>query len=83
MSLTESIVEHTAVEWLGELVPQSRETGQGPQRAPGDHAGGTFPPAPSRGERESYGEVVLEGRLRRGHPAAETGHSRGGTGVEC
>ena len=38
MSLNESIVEDAALEWFGELVPQSREGGHGPQLAPGEPA---------------------------------------------
>jgi type I restriction enzyme R subunit len=48
MSLNESIVEAAALEWFGE---QSRF-------AP------TLTPALSHGERDSYSEVVLVGRLR-------------------
>ena len=57
MNLNESIVEDAALTWFGELVPQSREVGHGPQMAPGESA--------SRyGGRDSFGEVVLVGRLR-------------------
>ena len=31
MTLNESIVEDAALEWSGELVPQAREVGHGPQ----------------------------------------------------
>jgi len=61
MSLNESIVEEAALEWFGEL---GYAVGHGPQLAPGEHAGGTLTPALSQGERESYREVVLVGRLR-------------------
>ena len=61
MSLNESIVEDAALEWFGEL---GYAVGHGPQLAPGEYAGGTLTPALSHGERESYGEVVLVGRLR-------------------
>ncbi len=61
MSLNESIVEDAALEWFGEL---GYAVGHRPQLAPGEHAGGTLTPALSHGERESYGEVVLVGRLR-------------------
>ena len=61
MSLNESIVEDAALEWFGEL---GYAVGHGPHIAPGEYAGGTLTPALSQGERESYGEVVLVGRLR-------------------
>ena len=61
MSLNESIVEDAALEWFGEL---GYAVGHGPQLAPGEHAEGTLTPALSQGERESYSEVVLVGRLR-------------------
>ena len=51
MSLTESIVEDAALTWFGEL---GYEVGHGPHLAPGEPAA----------ERESFGEVVLVGRLR-------------------
>ena len=51
MSLNESIVEDTALEWFGEL---GYAVGHGPQLAPGEPAA----------ERDSFGEVVLVGRLR-------------------
>jgi type I restriction enzyme R subunit len=57
----ESIVEDAAMEWFGEL---GYAVGHGPQLAPGEHAGGTLTPTLSQRERESYGEVVLAGRLR-------------------
>jgi type I restriction enzyme R subunit len=50
-SLTESTVEEAALEWFGEL---GYAIGHGPQMAPDEAAA----------ERESFGEVVLEGRLR-------------------
>ena len=63
MSLNESIVEDAALEWFGELgyavghlpAPRSatRQAG-GPHLAPGEPAA----------ERDSFGEVVLVGRLR-------------------
>jgi type I restriction enzyme R subunit len=61
MSLNESIVEDAALEWFGEL---GYAVGHGPQVAPGQHAEGTLTPGISHGERESYSEVVLVGRLR-------------------
>jgi type I restriction enzyme R subunit len=51
MSLNESIVEDAALEWFGEL---GYALGHGPHLAPGEPAA----------ERESFGEVVLVGRLR-------------------
>ncbi len=51
MSLNESIVEDAALEWFGELGYSCL----------GAEA---LTPALSHGERESYGEVVLVGRLR-------------------
>ena len=51
MSLNESIVEDAALEWFGEL---DYAVGHGPHIAPGEPAA----------ERESFGEVVLVGRLR-------------------
>ncbi len=49
--LSESTVEEAALEWFGEL---GYAIGHGPEMAPGEAAA----------ERESFGEVVLEGRLR-------------------
>lgn len=51
MSLNESIVENTALEWSGDL---GYAVGHGPQLAPGEPAA----------KRDSFGEVVLVGRLR-------------------
>ena len=51
MSLNESHVEEAALEWFGEL---GYAVGHGPQLAPGEPAA----------ERDSFGEVVLVGRLR-------------------
>jgi hypothetical protein len=51
MSLNESIVEDAALEWFGEL---GYAVGHGPHLAPGEPAA----------ERQSFGEVVLVGRLR-------------------
>ena len=51
MSLNESIVEGAALEWFGEL---GYTIGHGPLLAPGELAA----------ERDSFGEVVLVGRLR-------------------
>jgi type I restriction enzyme R subunit len=51
MSLNESHVEEAALEWFGEL---GYAVGHGPQMAPGEPAA----------ERDSFGEVVLVGRLR-------------------
>ncbi len=51
MSLNESLVEEAALEWFGEL---GYAVGHGPHLAPGEPAS----------ERDSFGAVVLEGRLR-------------------
>lgn len=51
MTLNESIVEDAALEWFGEL---GYALGHGPELAPGEPAA----------ERDSFGEVVLTGRLR-------------------
>ena len=51
MSLNESHVEDAALEWFGEL---GYAVGHGPQLAPGEAAA----------ERDSFGEVVMAGRLR-------------------
>jgi type I restriction enzyme R subunit len=51
MTLNESIVEDAALTWFGEL---GYAVGHGPHLAPGEPAA----------ERESFGEVVLVGRLR-------------------
>ena len=50
-ALNESTVEDAALEWFGEL---GYAVGHGPDLAPGEAAS----------ERESFGEVVLVGRLR-------------------
>jgi type I restriction enzyme R subunit len=54
MSLNESTVEDTALEWFGEL---GYAVGQGPHPASGE-------PASRDGGRDSFSEVVLVGRLR-------------------
>ena len=74
MSLNESIVEDAALAMpkaaLTRPLPRGEErelgyaVGHGPHLAPGEYAGGTLTPALSHGERDSYGEVVLVGRLR-------------------
>ena len=51
MTLNESHVEEAALEWFGEL---GYAVCHGPQLAPGEPAA----------ERDSFGEVVLAGRLR-------------------
>ncbi len=51
MSLNESHVEDAAFEWFGEL---GYAVGHGPHLAPGEPAA----------EQDSFGEVVLVGRLR-------------------
>ena len=50
MAINESIVEDAALTWLGEL---GYAIGHGPHLAPGDPAA----------ERNSFGNVVLTGRL--------------------
>jgi hypothetical protein len=54
MSLNESIVEDAALKWFGEL---GYAFGHGPHLAPCE-------PASRDGGRDSFGEVVLVGRLR-------------------
>jgi type I restriction enzyme R subunit len=49
--LNESIIEEAALEWLAEL---GYAVGHGPQMAPGEVAA----------ERDTFGDVVLVGRLR-------------------
>jgi len=49
--MNESIVEEAALTWFGEL---GYAIGHGPHLAPGEPAA----------ERESFGDVVLEGRVR-------------------
>jgi type I restriction enzyme R subunit len=51
MSLNESIIEEAALEWFAEL---GYAVGHGPQMAPGEVAA----------ERDTFGDVVLVGRLR-------------------
>jgi type I restriction enzyme, R subunit len=51
MSLNESVVEDAALEWFGEL---GYAISHGPHLAPGEPAA----------ERDSFGDVVLKGRLR-------------------
>jgi type I restriction enzyme R subunit len=51
MTLNESIVEDAALEWFGEM---GYTIGHGPHLAPGEPAT----------ERDSFGDVVLVGRLR-------------------
>ena len=51
MTLNETHVEEAALEWFGEL---GYAVGHGPQLAPGEPAA----------ERDSFGAVVLVGRLR-------------------
>ncbi len=50
-SFTESVVEDVAIEWFGELGYSNLH---GPEIAPGELAA----------ERESYAQVILEGRLQ-------------------
>ncbi len=60
MSLNESIVEDAALEWFGEL---RYAVGRGPHLAPGEAA-----------ERQSFGEVLLVGRLRESGAGDEMEH---------
>ena len=64
MSLNESIVENAALEWFGEL---GYAVGHGPQIAPSEPAA----------ERDSYGEVVLVGRLREAIRRLNSGEMEG------
>ena len=61
MSLNESIVEDAALEWFGEL---GYAVGHGPQIAPGEPAAEREPERSGDSRRQSFGEVVLTGRLR-------------------
>jgi type I restriction enzyme R subunit len=61
MSLNESIIEEAALEWFllrqgygGQVAELGYAVGHGPQMAPGEVAA----------ERETFGDVVLVGRLR-------------------
>ncbi len=54
MTLNESIVEDAALTWFGEL---GYAVGHGPQMAPGESVS-------RAGGKDSFGEVVLVGRLR-------------------
>ena len=60
MSLNESIVEDAALEWFGEL---GYAVGHGPHLAPGEPAAESAC-ALHADRRDSFGEVVLVGRLR-------------------
>jgi type I restriction enzyme R subunit len=60
MSLNESIVEVAALEWFGEL---GYVVGRGPHIAPGEAAAESACASPAD-RRDSFGEVVLVGRLR-------------------
>ena len=61
MSLNESIVEEAALEWFGEL---GYAVGHGPHLAPGEPAAEREPERSADSRRQSFGEVVLVGRLR-------------------
>jgi type I restriction enzyme, R subunit len=61
MSLNESIVEDAALEWFGEL---GYAVGHGPQLAPGEPAVERNRSAAEMDGANSFGEVVLVGRLR-------------------
>lgn len=85
MSLNESIVEDAALEWFGEL---GYAVGHGPHLAPGEPA--AEPACALHADRrDSFGEVVLAGRLREAirqlnpaiacgnpHPTFASGHLR-------
>lgn len=60
MSLNESIVEDAALAWLGDL---GYAVGHGPQLAPGEPAAEREPERSRDSRRQSFGEVVLVGRL--------------------
>ena len=73
MSLNESIVEDAALEWFflrqgygGQVGDLGYAVGHGAAFAQLRRAKPFLAPALSHGERESYGEVVLVGRLREG-----------------
>ena len=61
MSLNESIVEDAALEWFGEL---GYAVGHGPHLAPGETAAEREPERSGDSRRQSFGEVLLMGRLR-------------------
>ncbi len=61
MSLNESIVEDAALEWFGEL---GYAVGHGPHLAPGEPVAERSRSAAETDEVNSFGEVVLVGRLR-------------------
>ena len=61
MNLNESIVEDAALEWFGEL---GYAVGHGPHLAPGEPAAEREPERSGDSRRQSFGEVVLVGRLR-------------------
>ena len=86
MSLNESIVEDAALKWFGEL---GYAFGHEPHLAPCE-------PASRDGGRDSFGEVVLVGRLREAirrlnaanacgnpHPASPTGRGEEASPVRC
>ena len=60
-NLTDSIVEDAALEWFGEL---GYAVGHGPHLAPGEPAAEREPERSGDSRRQSFGEVVLVGRLR-------------------
>ena len=61
MTLNESIVEDAALEWFGEL---GYAVGHGPLLAPGEPAAEREPERSGDSRRQSFGELVLVGRLR-------------------
>ena len=87
MSLNESIVEDAGLEWF---LLRSAPLNYGGQVGEQCRVAPTLTPALSQGERESYGEVVLVGRLHEAirrlnsanacgnpHPASHTGRGEG------
>ena len=61
MALDESIVEDAALEWFREL---GYAVGHGPHLAPGEPAAERESERSGDSRRDSFGEVVLVGRLR-------------------
>jgi len=61
MSLNESVVEDAALEWFGEL---GYAVGHGPHLAPDEPAAEREPERSGDSRRQSFGEVLLVGRLR-------------------
>jgi len=61
MSLNESVVEDAALEWFGKL---GYAVGHGPHLAPDEPAAEREPERSGDSRRQSFGEVLLVGRLR-------------------